>query len=171
MKNSKTHKAKNHGKETKGRKTRYLANRITGEGIDRTVDDLIKAKGLRSTFTRRVILAHLAKAKQPLAVDQLLSTLNKPKRAKFDVVTLYRNMKAFEEVGLISAIDLGRGKVFYEFTQKHPHHHHHIVCERCHVIRHLDVCGLDAHFKMLEGLGYKKVKHKLEFSGLCRACR
>jgi|SRR5665213_1331715 len=134
--------------------------------------NLLRAKKLRVTPIRQAILHVLAQSSQPLSVEDICSAVKKRNRNdSFDLATLYRNMKSFEETELVLAIDLGMGRVYYEFQgEDRSYHHHHIVCEKCGQIEHLEVCGLEAHAKMLETMGYKNIRHKLEFTGLCKAC-
>jgi Fur family ferric uptake transcriptional regulator len=139
---------------------------------DQSVTGLLREKKLRVTPIRRALLEKLAKTEQPLSIEELFAELSRTGKAKgLDLATLYRNVKSFEEAGLIAAIDLGTGRSFYEFRHGgDSHHHHHVICENCRKIEHLDVCGIEAHLRMLEKMGYKQVRHKLEFSGLCKAC-
>lgn len=134
--------------------------------------DILHEKDLRSTPTRLAILECLQKSDQPISVDGIFESLKKSKiRKNFDLVTLYRSVKTFEDAGVVMAVNLGFGKILYEYVKdEYSHHHHHIVCESCKKIEHLEVCGLDVHFKMLEGMGYRRLKHNLEFFGICSAC-
>ncbi len=126
--------------------------------------------GLKSTPTRRALLALLAKSPQPLTVDDLVEGLKKSaERRKYDVVTVYRTLKSFEKAGLVNTVDLGLGKIFYELCSNRAHHHH-VICTICHRIEHLEVCGLELHVKMLESMGYRGLQHRLEFTGVCARC-
>lgn len=91
-------------------------------------------------------------------------------KIRSDLATLYRNMKSFEDAGLIDTLDLGTGRRFVERLQTKMSHHHHVICESCHKIEPVDVCGIEAHVRLLEKMGYRKLRHRLEFSGLCKAC-
>jgi Fe2+ or Zn2+ uptake regulation protein len=91
-------------------------------------------------------------------------------KKQYDIVTIYRNMSAFVSAGLVGDVDLGTGKVLYEFKGEDGGHHHHVICESCLKIEPLDVCGLEPHIKMLQKMGYKRLSHRLQFSGLCKAC-
>ena len=137
----------------------------------RKVTDLLRANGLRATPIRKAILERLARSEQPLSIEDLFYLMSRSGRKQgLDLATLYRNVKSFEEAGLITAIDLGIGRSFYEFKGNHTNHHHHVICNGCQKIEHLEVCGIEPHLKMLEKMGYKHLSHKLEFSGLCKAC-
>ena len=132
---------------------------------------LLKMKKLKATAPRLLILELLAKSEQPQAADTIFEKLKKiNKSQKHDLVTLYRNLNSFVAQGILISIDLGLGKIFYEFSGNETHHHHHVVCEKCHKIEHLDVCGLGPYEKLLEGMGYTKIHHRMEFFGICRAC-
>jgi Fe2+ or Zn2+ uptake regulation protein len=133
--------------------------------------DLLRQKKLRATPIRLSILEQLARSEQPLSIEELFAILGRTgRRNELDLATLYRNIKSFEEAGLVASIDLGTGRSFYEFKTGESHHHHHVICEGCQKIEHLEVCGIEPHIKMLEKMGYRRLRHKLEFSGLCRAC-
>lgn len=141
------------------------------DGLFQKFESLLRGKNLRVTPIRLAILERLARSEQPLSIEELFSIASQSGRKRgFDLATLYRNVKAFEEAGLVSSIDLGTGRSFYEFKSEESHHHHHVICEGCQKIEHLEVCGLELHLKMLEKMGYKRLRHKLEFSGVCKAC-
>lgn len=133
-------------------------------------EKMLRAQALRITPARLQILNILARAAQPLSAEELYAQVRRSRNARADLATLYRNVKTFEEKGLISPIDLGTGRTFYELKSARPHHHHHVICEGCQKIEHLDVCGIEPHLKALAKMGYKKVHHKLEFSGICKTC-
>lgn len=152
--------------------TRLWQNLPMAKNKGQNFIDLLRTKKLRVTPIRRAILEKLSKSEQPLSIDEIFSDLSRSSAVRgLDLATLYRNVKSFEETGLIAAIDLGTGRNFYEFRHGgDSHHHHHVICESCQKIEHIDVCGIEAHLRMLEKMGYKQVSHKLEFSGLCKAC-
>jgi Fur family ferric uptake transcriptional regulator len=133
------------------------------------VERRIRESGLRLTPARRAILQSLGISKQPISVEILFSDLQKQK-IKIDLVTLYRTLNTFEEKGLAHAVDLGHGKIYFEISSGHNHHHHHIVCDSCNKIEHIDVCGIEQHMQKLKKLGYKNLRHKLEFFGICASC-
>lgn len=132
-------------------------------------DKRLREQGLRVTQQRIKILKLLNSSKQPLSIDQIHFELNKLK-SKFDLVTLYRNLNSLKEAGLIGDIITETGKIHYEFLREPFHHHHHIVCQSCNKVEHLEICGLDIHTKVIESMGYKNINHRLEFFGICKSC-
>lgn len=141
-----------------------------GNSVSLEISELLKDRGLRSTAARIELLLLLKKSSQPLSAESICEGLQ-AKKVKADNVTVYRNLKSFESAGIVLAVDLGTGRCLYEYCPNRLHHHHHHVrCERCERIEHIDVCGLEAHLKMLEAMGYQGLKHRLEFTGICRNC-
>jgi Fur family ferric uptake transcriptional regulator len=77
----------------------------------------------------------------------------------------------FEELGLICKSDFSDEVSRYlQAGPGHDHHHHHIVCRSCERIEAVDFCILQAQEQLLSRLGFSGIRHRLEFSGICRAC-
>lgn len=131
---------------------------------------ILKDRGLRATPSRISTLKVLAQSHQPLSVEELHSRLSGRSKSHADLATVYRNVKTFAEAGVINVMELGTGRKFVELRENSSAHHHHIICESCHKIEPVDVCGIDAHMRLLEKMGYRRLRHRLEFSGLCRNC-
>ncbi len=131
---------------------------------------ILSDSGLRITNSRRSILKTLLKMKGPFSAYDLLEAL--PGRGKnFDLVTVYRNLHALENAGLVCRADFSDDMCRYLVSEPgHDHHHHHIVCRSCKKIEPVDFCILDAQEKILGKLGFKDIHHRLEFSGVCAAC-
>lgn len=88
-----------------------------------------------------------------------------------DLVTIYRNLPVFEEVGIICRADFSDSKSRYVIADEgHDHHHHHIVCTECREIQPVDACAIEAQERVLRKLGFTHVTHRLEFSGVCPRC-
>lgn len=131
----------------------------------------LRQKNLRATPIRQTMLKILSGSQQPLAIGEIQAALLKHRFTQFDIATLYRNVITFKKAGLVTSVDVGAGREFYEYVSPSTaHHHHHVICESCRRIEHLDVCGIEPHLKMLEKMGYQRLQHRLEFSGLCRNC-
>jgi Fur family ferric uptake transcriptional regulator len=126
----------------------------------------------RNTKTRQALLQTLLKLKGPFSAYDVLDALpRKGRRANMDLVTIYRNLRVFEEVGLVCRADFSDDMARYLISEPgHDHHHHHIVCRSCNVIQAIDFCIVEAQEQILKKLGFKDISHRLEFSGLCAAC-
>lgn len=141
------------------------------------LSELLRGSGLRSTPLRRALLRVLMAADQPRSIEDLQRELARvvrsgqtQKKASIDVVTLYRNVKSFEDAGLVLKVEIGTGRSLYEFAGRPSKHRHHVICVDCEKIEYLDVCGLEPHLKILEGRGYRQLRHRLQFSGVCADC-
>lgn len=121
----------------------------------------------RMTRPRLKILQAALKFKGPFSANDLHSKMPKG----MDLVTIYRNLSAFESLGLICRADFSDEMVRYLVSAPgHDHHHHHLVCRSCQKIEAIDHCLVKAQEKIFKQMGYTQLKHRLEFSGLCKAC-
>ena len=127
----------------------------------------LKGAGHKLTKPRVSLLEAIARAHGPFSAEELAST-------DCDLVTVYRSLSTFAEVGILARIDLGDGILRYELNDPTGHHHHHIVCTRCQKVEPLEICGLELEEERLRErgylAGYQDVSHRLEFFGICPEC-
>ncbi|MBX3021765.1 MAG: transcriptional repressor [Bdellovibrionales bacterium] len=133
---------------------------------------LLSDSGLRITRPRRLLLKAVLAMQTHFSAGDVLAALTKMEKGHgFDLVTLYRNLPVFEEVGIICRADFSDDMIRYTLAHAgHDHHHHHIVCRSCQKVAPVDLCLLEVQQKALVKMGFKDVRHRLEFSGICRAC-
>jgi len=136
------------------------------EAFDRVLQKMREQK-MRITKPRKALLKTLMLAPQPISVEALHSQLGEK---DFDLVTIYRNLEAFEQVGLVHKFMTESGKALYEWMLE-DHHHHHILCRKCHQAECLDICDIENLEKLANELGYSEVTHVLELYGVCAKCR
>ena len=126
-----------------------------------------KTVGLKITPARLAILEAFSNRCHPLSAEDIYKKL---KENKIDLVTIYRTLASFEEVGILRKVDLHKDSQFYEINK---HHHHHAVCNRCGFIEELDECGVEKYVSKISSRlsNFKIIKeHSLEFFGLCKKC-
>lgn len=136
-----------------------------------TVDNLserLREKGLKLTHQRSAILEALVASGEPLSAEEILK--KRGKKAGMDLVTVYRGLKKFEEVGLVTRLEFGDGISRFELIFESGHHHHHVICRKCHKVEVLHLCNLDIHLEAVRKMGYQAVQHRLDFFGICSAC-
>ncbi|PKL77001.1 MAG: transcriptional repressor [Candidatus Melainabacteria bacterium HGW-Melainabacteria-1] len=126
----------------------------------------LKASGLKLTRTRRALLEVLVKEHGPFTIEELQQRLD----GSCDIATVYRNMTAFGEFGLVRPCDFGDGLTRYEWAHSHEHHHH-IICQRCRLVEELEHCVVEELEQLVASRGYSNVSHRLEFYGLCQNCQ
>ncbi len=127
----------------------------------------LKDAKLRLTEQRKALLTALSEAGRPLSADELLAVGS---TKDFDLVTVYRNMAAFAEAGLVQTLVLESGKQLFELREPHDHHHH-ILCRRCHQVVRLDLCFGQELEKLARQHGFSDLTHTIEVFGVCATCQ
>ena len=128
----------------------------------------LKAKGLRLTEPRKAILQVLADASRPIAAEDIFEHVKESHAC--DLATVYRNMEACSEAGIIQKCMLEKGKILYELMDEKDHHHH-IICRKCERTERIDLCLGEDFEAYGKKLGFSDVGHVLELYGICADCR
>jgi Fur family ferric uptake transcriptional regulator len=129
--------------------------------------DTLKGTGLKCTKPRETLLRFLMANHGPFSAKELHVAL---KAKGLDAVTTYRCLAAFEKARLVTRCDFGDGIARYEFSEGPEHHHHHVICVDCRKVEKLELCDVVRFENVVKGLGYSKIRHVLEFTGVCREC-
>ncbi len=85
----------------------------------------LRARGYRITDSRTEIIELLAMIEGPVTVKELV------RRYKEDPVVVYRTLDVLKKEHLVTIVSVPGDVDRYELV---GHHHHHVVCERCHTI-------------------------------------
>lgn len=140
----------------------------TGSAVELATAKL-KAAGLRITQPRLAILAALSKHVQPTSIEQLHDDVGAD---NCDLVTVYRCMAAFEEIGLVRRAFFHNGTALYEISLGQPTRYH-VVCKTTNRVEELDAETSDELRKTIEAVqeklrtrGYSDVGHIVEFFGV-----
>jgi Fur family ferric uptake transcriptional regulator len=129
--------------------------------------NIIQKAGLRRTKPREALLAFLIRKHGPYSTEEIFQSI---KKKDLDVVTVYRCLAKFEEIGLVRRCDFGDGVARYEFQADPKHHHHHVICVSCRKTESLEDCDVLKYENVVKQLGYSNIRHSLEFFGVCRTC-
>ena len=136
-----------------------------------SVEERLKAAGYKLTKPRQVLIKAIAHQAGPFTTEEIFRASRKSLRGvACDLVTVYRSLAKFEEMGVVARVDLGDGLVRYEVADGSGHHHHHFICRRCRRIEPLKNCEIRAQEQILKSAGYTDLSHRLEFFGLCPPC-
>lgn len=129
----------------------------------------LKSAGLRITQPRLAILAALSKRAQPTSIEQLHEDVGAD---NCDLVTVYRCMAAFEEIGLVRRAFFHNGTALYEMNLGQPTRYH-VVCKQTNRVDELDAAladelrrAIEAVQEKLRNRGYGDVGHIVEFFGV-----
>jgi Fur family ferric uptake transcriptional regulator len=129
----------------------------------------LKAAGLRITQPRIAILDALSKRVQPTTIEQIHEDVGP---LNCDLVTVYRCMAAFEEIGLVRRAFFHNGTALYEINLGQPPRYH-VVCKATNRVEELDSSTSDALRRAIDNVqeilrarGYNEVGHIVEFFGV-----
>lgn len=148
---------------------RYNPN-VNATAVD-SVDETLKAAGLKRTPVRVGVLEALTRAATPLAAPQLLESL--PDQT--DTVTVYRTLNTLTEKKLLHRVR-GDDRVWrYALTQSadHARHDHaHFVCEQCGQVECLRDLPLPQRLldKLTPQPHYRVTYSEVVVHGLCPNC-
>ncbi len=135
-----------------------------------SLNERVRKAGMKLTQQRMQMLKILLHHPEPISADEIFKKIDEKSEA-MDLVTIYRILKKFEEAELVSRSEFGDGVARFELTLESGHHHHHVICRQCQRVEPLHICDLAEHIKLVEGMGYKQVSHRLDFFGLCSKCQ
>lgn len=131
--------------------------------------DRLRAAGLRVTQPRLAILAALGRHAQPTSIEQIHHDVG---AAKCDLVTVYRCIAAFEEIGLVRRAFFHNGTTLYEINLGTPPRYH-VVCKTTNRVDELDAetaedlrRTIQEVQEKLRAKGYGEVGHIVEFFGV-----
>lgn len=132
----------------------------------------LKSAGLRITQPRLAILAALSKRGQPSSIEQLHEDVG---AENCDLVTVYRCVAAFEEIGLVRRAFFHNGTALYEINLGQPTRYH-VVCKATNRVEELDAemsedlrRAIEVVQEKLRAVGYTEVGHIVEFFGTAPA--
>jgi Fur family ferric uptake transcriptional regulator len=126
----------------------------------------LRESGLRITQPRIAIIRALIAQPKPVSIEQIHSELN---IRSCDLVTVYRCLAAFEDIGLVKRSFFHNGTSLYHLADRKDAVYH-VISKETQEIRDLDVqtsAELAAAIKKVEeqlkAEGYENVGHVLEF--------
>jgi len=129
---------------------------------------LLKAKGLKHSAVRDVVLEEFFGAGSHVSIEELLARVRR-RAPTAGYSTVYRTLRLLVESGQAVARDFGGAQTLFEPAD--TRHHDHVVCLRCGVIREFEEAAIeDLQEKVARRLGFQVTSHRLELYGLCAAC-
>lgn len=137
--------------------------------------EMLKAKGLKVTNQRLVVLEVLAEHQDRHLTAEDIYELVKEDYPDIGLATIYRTIQLLLEMQLVDRINLDDGCVRYEigdlFEGGVKHHHHHLICKSCgKVLPFKDDLLEEVEHHIEETIGFQIVDHELKFFGHCNEC-
>ncbi|NBO43025.1 MAG: transcriptional repressor [Betaproteobacteria bacterium] len=119
----------------------------------------------RITKQGTAILTAIEKAHRPLLAQEILEAAAADSPG-IGQATVYRNIKALVQAGLLTTVNLPGENPRYEVS--HLHHHHHFHCTRCDKV--FDVHDCPGDLKQLAPAGFQVERHEVTLYGSCETC-
>jgi Fur family transcriptional regulator, ferric uptake regulator len=141
-----------------------------GQSITRTreIDQELRARGLRLTPRRLMVVEVLADRGGHHTVDDILAEV-RARHPKMNKTTVYRTLELLSELGFVAVTDLGSGRLEYELASR-PHHH--LICEKCHERIEVEDEFLEPlRTSLLQHYGFYTNLDHFALFGVCPACR
>ena len=129
-----------------------------------SIEERCKQKGVKLTDQRKLIAQIMANSYDHPNVDELYKRVSKID-PKISIATVYRTVKLFEEVGIITKHDFGGGKARYEELPD-SHHDHLIDVQSGEIVEFVNEEIEKLQETVAEKLGYQLLDHKLELYGI-----
>jgi Fur family transcriptional regulator, ferric uptake regulator len=128
----------------------------------------VRARGLRLSSARRLVLEALFAAGAPVTAERLASGVDGDLPPS-DLASVYRNLEMLEEVGLVRHVHMGHGPGRYALAG--PRAPEYVSCERCGAYATLAPQALDgARAAVQEACGYEARFTHFPVVGLCPGC-
>lgn len=134
-----------------------------------TLQEALRSSGKRMTVQRRLVLDAVEKARHHVTADEVAKRV-RAKYPQIDPSTVYRNLEALEELGLVTHTHLDDRVTRWHRADSHPHGH--LVCRICGSETEVRPTALAAMAKRLRGEhGFDADLAHSAIVGICRHCR
>lgn len=134
-----------------------------------TLAEVVRASGRRLTLQRRLVLEAVQRARHHVTADEIAKRV-RVKHPQIDPSTVYRNLQALEELGLVTHTHLDDRITRWHRADSHPHGH--LVCRVCGQETEVDPQALAAMASRLRNdHGFDADLAHSAVVGICRRCR
>jgi len=134
------------------------------------ITEAIRASGRRLTIQRTKILAALHELPGHTTAEQIHAHVSAREAAEMALSTVYRNLDALVEMGLVAAFADASGVTTYEWAAEA--HHHHLLCDDCGHTAEVELRALDALSREVQQEhGFAADMRHLAIHGRCAGCR
>jgi Fe2+ or Zn2+ uptake regulation protein len=128
----------------------------------------VRAHGLRASSARRLLLAALVAAERPITAEAIARGLD-GRVPPSDVGSVYRNLDALEQIGIVRRLRLGHGAALYTLAGGDDGGY--VACERCGEVRTADPRALAAVRSVVHAaLGFEVSFTHVPLVGTCAHC-
>jgi Fe2+ or Zn2+ uptake regulation protein len=130
--------------------------------------DALRARGLRVSAARRLVLEALYGAPAPLSAEEIASGVA-GRLPRSDLASVYRNLETLEGVGLVRHFHLGHGPGLY--APAGVGEREYLVCDSCRAVTAVDAEEMEPVRALInERFGYEARFSHFPILGLCANC-
>ncbi len=131
-------------------------------------NELLHKRGYRLTPQRYLVLSVIQDANEHISLDQIAERVQHI-NPRVSLSTIYRTLELLSELGIVHENHLPGKPSHYEIPRGNTHHH--LVCQRCHSLFHLDDDLLgDLHERLQKQYRFHALSLSLLASGYCDEC-
>jgi Fur family ferric uptake transcriptional regulator len=129
---------------------------------------VMRERGLRASAARRLVLEALLAADGPMSAEQIAHGIG-GRVPSSDIASVYRNLQAFDDIGLVRHVHLGHGPGLHALAVAGAQEY--LTCERCADYRAVAPLELDAVRGLVKHqFGYRASFAHFPIVGLCPSC-
>ncbi len=129
---------------------------------------LMRERGMRVSAARRLVVEALLAADGPMSAEQISEGIG-GRVPSSDIASVYRNLQAFEDIGLVRHVHLGHGPGLHALAVTGEREY--LTCERCADYRAVLPADMDAVRELIERqFGYRASFIHFPIIGLCAGC-
>ena len=129
----------------------------------------LRRQGFRLTLQRRLMLEVLQANGAHLSAEQIHAQVI-ARLPNVNVATVYRNLQWLHDMGVVHKIDIGCGRLLWEYADAEPHHH--LICQRCGQVQEIDNHVMDCFsVHVRDHYDFDVNLDHLAIFGRCAACR
>jgi Fur family ferric uptake transcriptional regulator len=131
----------------------------------------LRASGHRLTPQRQFTLEVLQQNDHHISADQIAEQIaTRYPQLHIDTATIYRTLRWLRDIGLVSEMSLGQNCMVYALTSHHQHHH--LICQRCHIMIDVDAALFDnVRDELQRRYQFAARLDHLAIFGLCEQCQ
>lgn len=134
-----------------------------------TIVNTLRQHRHKLTPQRLAIVGILARSEGHPNVEQIHDLL-KSDFPTMSLATVYRNVMLIKSLGEVLELGFPDGSNRYDGNKPYPHPH--VICVNCKTIIDPNLGNLkDLTAQVAEKTGYQILTHRLDFFGICHACR
>jgi Fur family ferric uptake transcriptional regulator len=128
----------------------------------------VRARGMRASSARRLLLTALAATDRPIPAEAIARGFD-GRVPPSDIASVYRNLDALEEVGIVRRLRAAHGAAVYVLAR--PDDAGYLACDGCGEVRRVDRASLAAvRAAVRAALGWEASFMEAPMAGLCPAC-